>query len=93
MVTADGVVALNLKATGAKVNGSTVDVDVKEDEEKISALKGNVVKFSKNAAGNITTIAAVKTDDNITGGAVDAEAEFDADDNRFIGKFYIDANS
>lgn len=93
MVTADGVVALDLKATGAKLDGATVNAD--DNEAELEALVDSLIKFSKNSANKITNITTLDSDDAITGGAVNKDGEFDADDNRFVGEanFYVDANS
>ncbi len=94
LVTADGVVALNLKATGAKLDGTTVTAD--DDMDDLEALADTMIMFSKNSAGNITTIKTFANDDTITGSTyADTDAEYDADDNRFVGdiNFYLDAES
>ena len=96
MVTADGVVALNLKATGAKVNGSTVDVDNADDADEIEALAGKVVKYAKNSANNITNIADIAETDKFDSVVLDSdrEQEFDAEDGCFIGpRVYLEEDA
>ncbi|MBQ7959846.1 MAG: S-layer homology domain-containing protein [Clostridia bacterium] len=96
MVTADGVVALNIKATGAKLNGATFDItaDAYDTEEELAAVINNkLVKYQKNSANNITSIITLDSDSDFTGSATRESAEFDADDNRFVGAGFLDANS
>ncbi len=95
MVTADGVVALNVKSTGAKFNGETFDADDYTEATIAEALEGMMVKYTKNSSNLITKIDYLDSDDSITGGMYDEidNAEFDSEDNRFVGKFYLDANS
>ncbi|MBE7023040.1 MAG: S-layer homology domain-containing protein [Ruminococcaceae bacterium] len=100
MITADGVVALNIKATGAKLNGATFDItaDAYDTEEELAAvIKGEVIKYQKNSANNITSIRTLATDDDVTNNspAEATDSEYDAEDNRFVTgkKCYLDPNS
>ena len=95
MVTADGLVALNVKSTGAKLNGATFDADDYTETTIAEALEGKMVKYSKNSSNLITRIDYLDSDDSIEGGMYDetVNAEYDSEDNRFVGKFYLDANS
>jgi len=93
LVTADGVVALNLKSTGAKLNGVSVNAD--DDMDDLEAAEGKVVKYSKNSSNLITAINVLEDDEEVTSVAVDAEGEYDAEDIRFVGaaNFFLDTNS
>jgi len=92
MVTADGVVALNLKASGAKLDGVSVNAD--DDLADLEALEGQVIKFAKNAANNITVIDT-KAKFAETSAAVNKAGEYDAEDLRFVGAatFFVDADA
>lgn len=102
MVTAEGVVALNIKATGAKLNGETIaalevnddDEVIGDDVDAIKALENQMIKYTKNSSDLITAITELDEDDDITGGMSTLEdKEYDAEDNRFVDGFYLDANS
>ncbi len=92
MVTADGVVTLNLKASGAKLDGVGVNAD--DDMDALEALEGEIVKYAKNAANNITLIDTT-AEFAEAGGVVNEDGEYDSEDLRFVGDatFFVDADS
>lgn len=93
LVTADGLVNFNLKETGAKLNDYSVNAD--DNREKLKALEGKMIKKTLNSFGIITSIVTIDYD-NATYGEMYPKAvvaEYDAEDNRFKGKFYMDKYS
>ena len=102
MVTAEGLVALNIKATNAKINGDTFDADTdtpvsvgsRNTTAKLRALENTVVKYTKNSNDLITAITAAEADEDITT-VVSSDAAnqtYDAENGK-IGTKYVDADA
>lgn len=93
LVTEDGLVNFNLKETGAKLNGTSVNAD--DNRTELQELVNQMITYTTNSSGVITSIVTMDYDNAFDGGMYEPmiEAEYDSDDNRFIGKFWMDPDS
>ncbi len=97
MITAEGLVALNIKSTNAKVNGAAFSADDEATNttgELEALLKNKVVKYTKDSSDKIKTITTADADEDITAatGATGAGKTYDAENGK-IGTKYVDADA
>ncbi len=97
MVTAEGLVALNIKSTGAELNGVAFDADADATDttgELETLLKNKVVKYTKTSGDQIRTITTTDADAEITTviSSSTADQAYDAENGK-IGSRYVDADS
>ncbi len=93
MVTADGVVALNVKTTNAKINGAVFDADAAGAAATLTALENTVVKYTKNSANLITAITAADVPgEDFVSVAQSGTQTYDAENGKFTN-FYLDADA
>lgn len=94
MVTAEGLVALNIKSTNAKLNGDAFDADAASAESDLAELEGTIVSYTKNSSNLITAITAAAEDEDITTviSSATAEQAYDAENGK-IGSRYVDADA
>ncbi len=97
MVTAEGLVTLNIKATNAELNGEdfSANNDATNEKSELEALlKNKVVKYTKDSSDKIKTITTADYDEDITAaaGATGAGKTYDAENGK-IGTKYVDADA
>ncbi len=98
IITADGVEIVEFKKN-AKINGVAVDASACETEAEAEALAdglaNEVVKYTKNSAGALSTVETAGYDDKFVAGTLTAgdDKEFDADNSRLLGAGYVDADA
>ncbi len=94
MVTAEGLVVLNVKATNAKINGVTFDADAPGAATTLDALEGTVVKYTKNSNGLITSITTADADPEIAAAITsDTTLAYDAENGKFAAGPYLDGDA
>ncbi len=94
LVTADGVVALNVSAN-AELNGGIFNADDYTQDTINEVFANRVIKYSANSSDEITNIAMADNDEELTGGmfAGAEELEFDAANSSFVNGFDVDENA
>ncbi|MBQ7960649.1 MAG: leucine-rich repeat domain-containing protein [Clostridia bacterium] len=92
LVTENGIEVLTLKSKGAKIDGMTV---TSSSHAVINAVANKMIKYSTNSSGEIVEIKTLDNDDTVIGGISEERinAEYDAENSRFYGQFFMDADS
>jgi len=75
-----------------KIDGMTV---TSSSHAVINAVANKMIKYSTNSSGEIVEIKTLDNDDTVIGGISEERinAEYDAENSRFYGQFFMDADS
>ena len=95
IVTADGVVALYVKESGARLNDEEFDANEYTYSTINEAFADRIIKYSVNDSDEITKIILADYDESLTGGmlAEPWDMEFDATSSSFVNRFDVDPNA